>query len=86
MLTNKGGRDTWPIAGATFILMYKQQQFPETARRILSFFDWCYREGDLYAENIDYVTLSDAVVDDIRRTWREELRGINGEQIWPLSR
>ncbi len=84
VLTNKGGRDTWPIAGATFILMYKKQQFPETARRILSFFDWCYREGDLYAENIDYVTLSDAVKNDIRRTWREELRGINGERIWPV--
>jgi len=84
VLTNKGGRNTWPIAGATFILMYKKQRFPEAARRILSFFDWCYREGDLYAEGIDYVTLSDTVKNDIRHTWGEELHGLNGEQIWPI--
>jgi len=83
VLTDKPGQYTWPIAGATFILMYKQQQDPEMARRILKFFDWAYRKGGYYAELIDYVSLSGEVTDTIRRKWTESFRGPDGEVIWP---
>jgi phosphate transport system substrate-binding protein len=82
VLTDKPGPTTWPIAGATFILMYKQQAHPEVAREILRFFDWCYREGGLYAELIDYVTLSDDLVNNIHQTWRDNLIGTDGELLW----
>ena len=82
ILTDKPGANTWPIAGATFILMYKKQQNPELAREILRYFDWAYRKGDDVAEYIDYVTLSDEVVAMIQRGWAKELHGPNGEVIW----
>ncbi|HKI61231.1 MAG TPA: phosphate ABC transporter substrate-binding protein PstS [Mariprofundaceae bacterium] len=82
VLTDMPGRNAWPIAGATFILMYKKQENPEIARAILHFFDWCYRKGDDIAGYIDYVTLSDQLVDNIRREWSRDLRGPFGEIIW----
>jgi len=82
VLTDKPGQNTWPISGATFILMYKQQQNPEMARNILHFFDWAYRKGGYYAELIDFVGLSNEVSNGIRRKWTESFRGPDGEVIW----
>jgi len=82
VLTNKPGAGTWPIAGATFILMYKKQQNPDRAREVLSFIDWGYRKGGSLAELINYVALSDTVYESIEKRWASELRGPNGEVIW----
>src|SRR5260370_1259689 len=45
LLTNQPGADSWPITGATFILMHKQQTDPATAKGVLAFFDWAIRNG-----------------------------------------
>ena len=45
ILTNEPGADTWPIAGATFILMYKQPVDPAASADALKFFDWAYTNG-----------------------------------------
>ena len=45
ILTDEPGKDTWPISGATFILMHKTQKDPETAKRVLDFFTWAYQSG-----------------------------------------
>ena len=45
ILTNQPGKDTWPITGATFILMHKKQDKPERAKQVLDFFDWAYKNG-----------------------------------------
>lgn len=83
VLTDKPGTKTWPIVGATFILMYKVQQKPEVAKAILSFFDWCYKEGDSFAERINYIPLSDNVKNSIRTTWHQQIHDIRGNPIWP---
>jgi phosphate transport system substrate-binding protein len=83
VLTDKPGVKTWPIVGATFILMYKIQQKPEVAKAILSFFDWCYKEGDFFAEGIDYIPLSDNVKKNVRTTWHQQIHDIRGNPIWP---
>jgi len=82
VLTNKPGVKTWPIVGATFILMYKIQQNPKIAKEILTFFDWCYKEGDLFAEGLDYVTLSKKVKQNIRTTWYQQIHDDQGNKIW----
>src|SRR5215831_9907934 len=38
LLTNQPGKDSWPITGATFILMHRQQTKPDVAREALNFF------------------------------------------------
>ncbi len=45
ILTNQPGKNTWPITGATFILMHKKQDNPERAKQVLDFFDWAYNNG-----------------------------------------
>ena len=49
VLTNQPGAESWPITGATFILMHKTQKDPQKAKQVLDFFDWAYRNGDQMA-------------------------------------
>src|SRR5205814_3331223 len=65
ILTDAPGKNAWPIAGATFILMHKTQEKPENAREVLKFVEWAYDKGDAMAEELDYVPLPNAVVDQI---------------------
>lgn len=82
VMTDKPGRETWPIVGATFILMHRVQHDPELARETLRFFDWCYREGGRFAEQLDYVPLPGDLVRHIRLAWRERLRTADGQPLW----
>ena len=67
ILTNEPGAESWPIAGATFILMHKQPQDAAAAREALKFFDWAYAKGDKMAEDLDYVPMPDKVVGAIKK-------------------
>jgi len=81
VLTDQPGADSWPITGATFILMHKQQAKPDVAKAVLSFFDWAYRNGDDMASQLDYVPMPDSVVNLVEKTWAQEIRG-SGGLIW----
>src|SRR5438132_662401 len=50
ILTDQPGKESWPITGATFILMHKEQARPERAKEVLKFFDWAYKNGAPLAE------------------------------------
>jgi phosphate transport system substrate-binding protein len=82
ILTNQPGATTWPIAGATFILMYKQPTDPAAAAEALKFFSWAYAKGDKAAEALDYVPLPDAVVKQIEATWTSEIKSSDGKPIY----
>jgi phosphate transport system substrate-binding protein len=69
ILTDQPGAGSWPIAGATFILMHKQPADPAAAAEALKFFSWAYAKGGKAAEDLDYVPLPAAVVDQIKRSW-----------------
>ncbi|XHS77649.1 phosphate ABC transporter substrate-binding protein PstS [Burkholderiaceae bacterium UC74_6] len=71
VLTDQAGKTSWPISGATFILMHKQQDKPATATAVLKFFDWAYGNGDKMADDLDYVPLPDAVKGLIHKQWGE---------------
>src|SRR6478735_6421940 len=57
VLTDQAGKESWPISGATFILMYKTQDKPVNATNSLKFFDWAYGNGDKMADELEYVAL-----------------------------
>ena len=80
ILTDAPGRNAWPIAGATFILMHKVQDKPDHAREVLRFFAWAYGKGDAMAEQLDYVPMPAAVVELIRGTW-QEIRDASGKPV-----
>lgn len=82
ILTNEPGKDSWPIAGATFILMYKQQENAAMAKEVLKFFDYAYKNGDLSAKALDYVPLPNNVVELIQNKWKSEMKAKDGSAVW----
>jgi phosphate transport system substrate-binding protein len=82
ILTDAAGKDAWPIAGATFILMHKTQEKPEAGREVLKFFEWAYEKGDGMAEQLDYVPLPDSVVRLIQGTWKTQIKDPAGKPVY----
>jgi phosphate transport system substrate-binding protein len=82
LLTNEPGKASWPITGATFILMHKAQAKPESALAVLSFFDWAYSNGSEMASALDYVPMPDQVQKLVRAAWKTEIKDANGKAIW----
>ena len=85
VLTNEPGADSWPLAGATFILMHKQPQDANASREALKFFDWAYAKGDKMAEDLDYVPMPDKVVGAIKRAWSAQIKDKDGKPLIALS-
>jgi len=82
MLTDQAGAKSWPITGATFILVYKKQDKPENAKEVLKFFDWAYHHGDKMADALDYVPMPDSVVKLVENTWKNEIKDASGKAVW----
>ncbi len=81
ILTDEAGKDSWPISGATFILMHKVQEKPETGAEVLKFFDWAYDKGGKMAADLDYVPLPENVVKLIRAAWKAQLKDAAGKPL-----
>ena len=81
LLTDQPGKESWPITGATFILMHQVQSKPATAQEVLSFFDWAYRNGGKLAEDLAYVPMPAAVVGMVEQSWKT-IVGPDGKPVW----
>src|SRR5690606_486011 len=86
VLTNQPGEQTWPIAGASFILMHKQQTKPEPAQAVLQFFDWAYRNGSDMAVELQYVPMPESVAELVTANWAETVRDSNGKAVWTAGK
>ncbi|MBI3479660.1 MAG: phosphate ABC transporter substrate-binding protein PstS [Nitrosomonadales bacterium] len=82
ILTDETGKNSWPISGATFILMHKVQDKPETGTEVLKFFDWAYGNGDKLASDLDYVPLPADVTKLIRAAWKAQIKDATGKAVW----
>ncbi|MDH5560567.1 MAG: phosphate ABC transporter substrate-binding protein PstS [Deltaproteobacteria bacterium] len=67
-LVNAPGKDSWPISGATFILLGKENL--ESNRKVVRFFEWAFNNGDKTAEKLVYVPLPKVLKDSIRSYWK----------------
>ena len=82
ILTNQPGKNSWPITGATFILMHKVQAKPEQGTEVMKFFDWAYANGDKMAADLIYVPLPDSLVKLIRSAWAANIKDAAGKALW----
>jgi len=82
ILTDQAGKQSWPITGASFILMHKQQEKPENGKEVLKFFDWSFRNGGKMAADLDYVPMPDAVVKMIQSEWKSQLKDPSGKSLY----
>jgi phosphate transport system substrate-binding protein len=86
ILTNEPGAATWPVTGATFILMPKQPSDVAAAAAALKFFDWAYAKGGKMAEELDYVPMPGSVVTAVHRLWAAQIKDPTGKAIYTLPR
>ena len=74
LVLNQPGANAWPITGATFILMYKEQANPTKAAEVLKFFDYGYKSGDFNANELYYVPLPANVKSLVRKQWTQQIK------------
>lgn len=67
-LVDAPGKDSWPIAGASFILLGKDK--PESNKKAVQFYNWAFNNGDEMATKLVYVPLPQSLKDDIRNYWK----------------
>ncbi len=70
VLTDQAGDQSWPITGASFILVHAKQEKPENGKEVLKFFDWSFKNGAKMAADLDYVPMPDAVIKEIQTAWK----------------
>jgi phosphate transport system substrate-binding protein len=82
LLTDQPGKQSWPITGASFILIHKVQGKPEIAREVLKFFEWSFQNGDQMASELDYVPMPDDVVKLIQTEWKSKIKDESGKAVY----
>ena len=82
ILVDQPGKDTWPIAGASFILVHDGPAGRRPRRKsMLSFFDWAYKNGAATAKSLDYVPIPQNVYDLVESdVWKNVTAG--GTPVW----
>ena len=71
-IVNQGGKDTWPVTTASFIVMYKDPADKKASQEVLKFFDWSFKNGAKMSAELDYVHLPVGLQDQIRqKVWSQ---------------
>jgi len=60
-MTNAPGDSAYPIAGATWLLVYEQQKDPAKGKKLIEFLKWALTRGEGIAKDLNYAPLPDEV-------------------------
>ena len=82
ILTNQPGKSSWPVTGASFILMHVKQEKPQNAVEVMKFFDWALKNGQKMADELDYVSLPPPLVAQIEDAWKAQIKDAAGKPLW----
>jgi len=82
MLNNQPGEASWPIVGATYIMVFKDYADANKGKAILKFFDWGYKHGADMAKELHYVPMPENVVKLVEAEWAQEVKS-GGKPLWP---
>ncbi len=87
-LLNAPGKDSYPIASFSYILVYKElsvlpKMDKEKAIELVKFLYWAIHDGQNYAPNLQYVPLPKSVVNLNEETIKSIT--FNGEKVWDLA-
>jgi len=81
ILTDQDGAKSWPITGASFILVYKDPTDPVAVGEALKFFAWAYEYGAPLAAALDYVPLPAPLIEKVKATWAATIKS-NGHPVY----
>jgi len=82
VLTDQPGKASWPVTGASYILMQAKQDKPQSAVEVMKFFDWAFKNGGKMADELDYVAIPDAVSKQIADAWKAQIKDASGKVLW----
>jgi phosphate transport system substrate-binding protein len=74
VLTDQPGAASWPITGASFILVYATPPDAAATGAALKFFDWAFKNGTQMANELDYVPLPAGLITQIQNTWNTQIK------------
>ena len=60
-MTNAPGKEAYPIAGATWLLVYQQQKDPAKGKKLVEFLKWAAKDGEKMATDLNYAPLPESV-------------------------
>ena len=60
-MTNAPGKEAYPIAGATWLLVYQQQKDATKGKKLVEFLKWAESDGEKMAKDLNYAPLPDAL-------------------------
>jgi phosphate transport system substrate-binding protein len=60
-MTNAPGKEAYPIAGATWLLVYQQQKDPAKGKKLVEFLKWAGSDGEKMAKDLNYAPLPESV-------------------------
>ena len=81
VLTDQPGEKSWPIMGVSYILIHTNQPNSEKALAMMKFFDWCYRQGQNLAIDLNYVPIPPKVYDRVQFQWSKAIF-VNDIPVW----
>ncbi|MGF6239227.1 MULTISPECIES: phosphate ABC transporter substrate-binding protein PstS [Paraburkholderia] len=81
ILTNEPGKDAWPVVGATFVLLHTTQDKAPQGAETLKFFDWAFKNGTSAADSLDYISLPESVVTEIKSQWKDKVKDAAGKPV-----
>jgi phosphate transport system substrate-binding protein len=58
-MVNAPGPDAYPIAGATWLLVYERQKDAAKGKKLVEFLKWALTDGEKMARDLDYAPLPD---------------------------
>jgi phosphate transport system substrate-binding protein len=60
-MVNPPGADAYPIAGASWVVVYQNQKDPVAGKKLVAFLRWAITDGQKISEKLDYAPLPDSV-------------------------
>jgi len=60
-MTNAPGKEAYPIAGATWLLVYEQQKDATKGKKLVEFLKWSAKDGEKMAEDLQYAPLPESL-------------------------
>ncbi len=78
-ITDPDGKDSYPIGGFTWLLIYKDQKDAAKAKALVDFLQWAVTDGEKYAPELLYAPLPDNVVAMVQKAIKTIT--LNGQPI-----
>jgi len=60
-ITDAPGPDAYPIAGATWLLVYEQQKDAAKGKKLVEFLKWAAKDGEKMAKDLQYAPLPESL-------------------------